>query len=110
MWSSTHIDIEPWKGTDVFGGCRALQVLPDLPEFQLSLRPDDYQLPETDLAWDTEKWELESQTLKEHLKDHEHASWIPSPSPIVYRSSIQIYVNLCGYGEYRKKGMSIAQC
>ncbi|XP_021823137.1 uncharacterized protein LOC110764458 [Prunus avium] len=50
---------------------KALQTLPDLPEFQLSLRPDDYQLPEMDPAWDAEKWETEGQTLKEHLKDSE---------------------------------------
>ncbi|OWM70716.1 hypothetical protein CDL15_Pgr014389 [Punica granatum] len=50
---------------------KALQTLPDLPEFPLSLRPDDYQLPEIDPAWDQEKWEIESQTLKEHLKDQE---------------------------------------
>ncbi|KAM2632186.1 hypothetical protein EV1_022952 [Malus domestica] len=48
---------------------KVLQTLPDLPEFQLSLRPDDYQLPEIDPAWDSEKWEAEGQTLKEHLKD-----------------------------------------
>jgi hypothetical protein len=45
--------------------------LPDLPEFQLSLRPDDYQLPEIDLAWDSEKWEIQGQPLKNHLKDSE---------------------------------------
>lgn len=45
--------------------------MPDLPEFQLSLRPDDYQLPEMDPAWDAEKWETEGQPLKEHLKDSE---------------------------------------
>ena len=50
---------------------RALQSLPDLPDFQLSLRPDDYELPETDPAWDCEKWENQSQPLKEHLKDCE---------------------------------------
>lgn len=50
---------------------KALQTLPDLPEFQLSLRPDDYELPEIDPAWDCGKWEIESQTLKEHLKDYE---------------------------------------
>ncbi|XP_008231049.1 PREDICTED: uncharacterized protein LOC103330284 [Prunus mume] len=50
---------------------KALQTLPDLPEFQLSLRPDDYQLPEMDPAWDAEKWETEGQTLKAHLKDSE---------------------------------------
>ncbi|XP_030527703.1 uncharacterized protein LOC115739004 [Rhodamnia argentea] len=50
---------------------KALQTLPDLPEFQLSLRPDDYELPEIDPVWDCGKWEIESQTLKEHLKDYE---------------------------------------
>ncbi|XP_054802633.1 uncharacterized protein LOC129306200 isoform X2 [Prosopis cineraria] len=29
----------------------SLQALPELPEFQLSLSPDDYQLPEMDPAW-----------------------------------------------------------
>ncbi|XP_048433672.1 uncharacterized protein LOC125474251 [Pyrus x bretschneideri] len=48
---------------------KVLQTLPDLPEFQLSLRPDDYQLPEIDPAWDSEKWEAEGQTLKAHPKD-----------------------------------------
>ncbi|KAL5058803.1 hypothetical protein RYX36_030407 [Vicia faba] len=32
---------------------KGLQALPDLPEFQLSLHPDDYELPEIDPAWDT---------------------------------------------------------
>ncbi|KAI6692249.1 hypothetical protein NL676_019959 [Syzygium grande] len=50
---------------------KSLQTLPDLPEFQLSLRPDDYELPEIDPAWDCGKWEIENQTLKEHLKDYE---------------------------------------
>ncbi|KAK4603165.1 hypothetical protein RGQ29_011939 [Quercus rubra] len=50
---------------------KALQALPDLPDFQLSLRPDDYQLPEIDPAWDSEKWEIQGQPLKEHLKDSE---------------------------------------
>ncbi|XP_042969327.1 BRO1 domain-containing protein BROX homolog isoform X1 [Carya illinoinensis] len=49
----------------------ALQVLPDLPDFQLSLRPDDYQLPQIDPAWDGEKWEVQGQPLKDHLKDSE---------------------------------------
>ncbi|PON61235.1 BRO1 domain containing protein [Parasponia andersonii] len=50
---------------------KVLQQLPDLPEFQLSLTPEDYQLPEIDSAWDSEKWETQEQTLKEHLKDLE---------------------------------------
>ncbi|WCJ40197.1 Endosomal targeting BRO1-like domain-containing protein [Euphorbia peplus] len=50
---------------------KALQALPELPDFQLSLRPDDYVLPEKDEAWNRERWELESQSLKEHLNDSE---------------------------------------
>lgn len=50
---------------------KGLQILPDLPEFQLSLRPDDYELPEMDSAWASEKYEIPSQPLKEHLKDCE---------------------------------------
>ncbi|KAJ4823181.1 hypothetical protein Tsubulata_015121 [Turnera subulata] len=50
---------------------KALQALPDLPDFQLSLRPDDFVLPEIDPAWDNGKWEIQSQSLKEHLKDCE---------------------------------------
>ncbi|OMO85500.1 hypothetical protein CCACVL1_10150 [Corchorus capsularis] len=50
---------------------KALQSLPELPDFQLSLRPDDYELPAIDSAWDSEKWENQSQPLKEHLKDCE---------------------------------------
>ncbi|KAF8390711.1 hypothetical protein HHK36_025238 [Tetracentron sinense] len=53
---------------------KALQVLPDLPDFQLSLRPDDYMLPEMDPAWDSERLETEAQTLKQHLKDEEDES------------------------------------
>ncbi|XP_044502112.1 uncharacterized protein LOC123223103 isoform X2 [Mangifera indica] len=49
---------------------KALQA-PELPGFQLSLRPDDYELPEIDQAWNREKWVIESHTLKEHLKDNE---------------------------------------
>ncbi|KAL3813928.1 hypothetical protein ACJIZ3_015196 [Penstemon smallii] len=50
---------------------KGLQNLPDLPEFQLSLKPDDYELPELDPAWDCEKWEIPGQTLKQHLNDQE---------------------------------------
>ncbi|KAJ8771976.1 hypothetical protein K2173_027153 [Erythroxylum novogranatense] len=50
---------------------KALQALPDLPEFQLSLRPDDYVFPEIDPAWNSGKWEIQSQSLKEHLIDSE---------------------------------------
>ncbi|KAL0344176.1 UNVERIFIED_CONTAM: hypothetical protein Sangu_1305000 [Sesamum angustifolium] len=48
-----------------------LQTLPDLPEFQLSLKPDEYELPEVDPAWDCGKWEITEQTLKEHLNEDE---------------------------------------
>ncbi|KAH6811326.1 Endosomal targeting BRO1-like domain-containing protein [Perilla frutescens var. hirtella] len=41
-----------------------LRILADLPEFQLSLKPDDYDLPELDPAWD-----FPPQTLKEHLNE-----------------------------------------
>jgi hypothetical protein len=37
----------------------------------LSLAPDDYLLPEIDSAWDRNKWEIQSQPLKEHPKDSE---------------------------------------
>ncbi|WJX82571.1 hypothetical protein P8452_65311 [Trifolium repens] len=48
---------------------KGLQSLPDLPEFQLSLHPDDYELPEIDPAWDSKNWETLGQPLKEHLRD-----------------------------------------
>ncbi|XP_057530874.1 uncharacterized protein LOC130809214 [Amaranthus tricolor] len=44
---------------------------PELPEFQLSLRPDDYELPEIDPCWNRDKWEILGQPLKEHLEDSE---------------------------------------
>ncbi|XP_061352404.1 uncharacterized protein LOC133297308 [Gastrolobium bilobum] len=50
---------------------KGLQALPDLPEFQLSLRPDDYELPEIDPAWDCKNWETLGQPLKEHLRDND---------------------------------------
>ncbi|KAK6912925.1 hypothetical protein RJ641_022526 [Dillenia turbinata] len=50
---------------------KGLETPPDLPEFQLSLRPDGYELPAMDAAWDTEKWDIPGQTLKQHLKDCE---------------------------------------
>ncbi|KAI4348362.1 hypothetical protein L6164_009094 [Bauhinia variegata] len=50
---------------------KGLQSLPDLPEFQLSLRPDDYELPEIDPAWDNENWENLGEPLKVHLRDSE---------------------------------------
>lgn len=53
---------------------KALQALPELPEFQLSLRPEEYQLPELDSAWSSENCEAQSQTLKlkEHLNDSDY--------------------------------------
>lgn len=45
--------------------------MPDLPEFQLTLKPDEYVFPEIDASWDSEKWEIPGQMLKEHLKDYE---------------------------------------
>ncbi|XP_021681581.2 uncharacterized protein LOC110665678 [Hevea brasiliensis] len=50
---------------------KALQALPDLPDFQLSLRPDEYALPEMDEAWNRVRWQLQKQSLKENLKDSE---------------------------------------
>ncbi|KAL3526211.1 hypothetical protein ACH5RR_014583 [Cinchona calisaya] len=50
---------------------KGLQVLPDLPEFQLSLKPDDYELPVVDPAWDSEKWDIPGLSIKEHLQDSE---------------------------------------
>ncbi|XP_019161347.1 PREDICTED: uncharacterized protein LOC109157990 [Ipomoea nil] len=49
-------------------------LMPDLPEFQLSLKPDDYVLPEVDSAWDSNNWDIPipipaAQTIKDHLKD-----------------------------------------
>lgn len=45
--------------------------LPDLPEFQLSLRPDDYELPATSTEWNRDDWEILGQPLKNHLEDSE---------------------------------------
>lgn len=41
----------------------------DLPEFELSLKGDDYELPELDSTWDCGKWEILGQSLKQHLSD-----------------------------------------
>lgn len=48
---------------------RAYQTLPDLPEFTLSLKPDDYELPEIAEFWVGDKSQPQIQMLKEHLKD-----------------------------------------
>lgn len=50
---------------------KGLQPPSDLPEFQLSLRPDDYELPEIDPVWSREKWEVLGQPLKQHLQNSE---------------------------------------
>ncbi|GAA0151013.1 hypothetical protein LIER_09826 [Lithospermum erythrorhizon] len=49
-----------------------LQTLPELPEFELSLKPD-YELPEIDSAWNSEKWDIPGQALKGYLNDSEDA-------------------------------------
>ncbi|KAL8140006.1 hypothetical protein V2J09_006027 [Rumex salicifolius] len=48
-----------------------VQVLPELPEFHLSLRPEDYELPALDPSWNKESWEFRGQPLKDHLEDSE---------------------------------------
>ncbi|KAL4568124.1 hypothetical protein LXL04_023726 [Taraxacum kok-saghyz] len=50
---------------------KGLEVLPELPEFELSLRADEYELPDKDTAWESEKWMIPNQTLKTHLTDDE---------------------------------------
>ncbi|XP_024975164.1 uncharacterized protein LOC112513203 [Cynara cardunculus var. scolymus] len=50
---------------------KGLEVLPELPEFELSLKADEYEMPEKDAAWESEKWVIPSQTLKTHLTDDE---------------------------------------
>lgn len=45
-------------------------MLPDLPRFNLSLGPDDYELPKSDPAWNIKNWEFPLMALKERsLKD-----------------------------------------
>lgn len=50
---------------------KGLQPPPELPEFQLSLRPDDYELPAVDPIWSRENWDTLGQPLKVHLEDME---------------------------------------
>ncbi|KAI3666060.1 hypothetical protein L6452_44698 [Arctium lappa] len=50
---------------------KGLEVLPELPEFELSLKADEYEMPDKDAAWESEKWMIPSQTLKTHLTDDE---------------------------------------
>ncbi|CAN6485524.1 unnamed protein product [Victoria cruziana] len=45
--------------------------LPDLPEFEVSMKPDEYEVPTVDAVWGNEKCVLRGQTLKDHLKDSE---------------------------------------
>jgi hypothetical protein len=49
----------------------ALQSIPDLPEFALSLRPEGYELPSTDSIWENVSGQPQIQSLKEHLIDDE---------------------------------------
>ncbi|KAI3825262.1 hypothetical protein L1987_06743 [Smallanthus sonchifolius] len=48
---------------------KSLEVFPELPEFELSLKADEYQMPNKDAAWENEKWKIHTQTLKIHLTD-----------------------------------------
>ncbi|KAD7478724.1 hypothetical protein R6Q59_005514 [Mikania micrantha] len=50
---------------------KSLKVLPELPEFELSLKADEYQMPNKDAAWDCEKWKITTQTLKTHFTDED---------------------------------------
>ncbi|KAJ6849046.1 uncharacterized protein M6B38_271535 [Iris pallida] len=49
---------------------KSCQALPDLPEFQLSLKPDKYELADVDASWDNnESCQPQIQSLKDHLQD-----------------------------------------
>nr|GEW65936.1 BRO1 domain-containing protein BROX homolog [Tanacetum cinerariifolium] len=48
-----------------------LDVLPDLPEFELSLKADEYQMHDKDAAWESKKRVIPNKTLKTHLTDEE---------------------------------------
>ncbi|KAF3435298.1 hypothetical protein FNV43_RR22385 [Rhamnella rubrinervis] len=51
---------------------KVLQALPELPEFQLSLQPDDYRLPDIYPAWDdNQKRGNQEQTIEVQVKDNE---------------------------------------
>lgn len=50
---------------------KGVQILPDLPEFELSLKPEDYQLPEPNLAWNSVNLESTWQTPNEQLVNSE---------------------------------------
>lgn len=34
--------------------CRILKAAPELPDFPLALKPDEYQLPQVDPSWENE--------------------------------------------------------
>ncbi|KAJ3671825.1 hypothetical protein LUZ60_007904 [Juncus effusus] len=46
-----------------------LESLPDLPEFELSLRPDPFELPNADPLWDSDDCGPHVQSLKDHIQD-----------------------------------------
>lgn len=46
---------------------RAMQCLPELPDFQLSLRPEEYELPEIEGADTNSAAGNQTHLLKEHL-------------------------------------------
>ncbi|CAN8256392.1 unnamed protein product [Cochlearia groenlandica] len=48
---------------------KAMQCLPELPDFQLSLRPDDFELPEMDVDCSASN---QTHLLKEHLDDDDN--------------------------------------
>ncbi|MQL94941.1 hypothetical protein Taro_027601 [Colocasia esculenta] len=50
---------------------REFQTLPEIPEFSLSLKPEDFELPDIDASWDGGNWQPEIQSLKEHLMDED---------------------------------------
>ncbi|KFK25635.1 hypothetical protein AALP_AA8G140200 [Arabis alpina] len=49
---------------------KAMQCLPELPDFQLSLRPDEFELPE--METDSSKGNNQTHLLKEHLNDDDN--------------------------------------
>ncbi|KAI7737244.1 hypothetical protein M8C21_022977 [Ambrosia artemisiifolia] len=48
---------------------KSLEVLPELPEFELSLKAEEYEMADKDGAWDRANWKIPNQTLKRHLTD-----------------------------------------
>ncbi|CAN1243804.1 hypothetical protein LINPERPRIM_LOCUS5830 [Linum perenne] len=47
---------------------KSLQALPELPEFQLSLRPDEYTVPEADSGWEIQRQEHNGHEAEDHGK------------------------------------------